>query len=77
MSGIRTSISVAFVMIFVSELAGASSGLGYQMSVSQLSYRMDQMMAILFIFGIIGALTDFLFVNLTKITFPWIKNLNK
>jgi ABC-type nitrate/sulfonate/bicarbonate transport system permease component len=77
MSGLRTSISVAFVMIFVSELAGASSGLGYQMSVSQLSYRMDQMMAILFIFGIIGALTDFLFVNLTKITFPWIKNLNK
>lgn len=76
-SGIRTSIAVAFTMIFVSELAGASRGLGYQMSIAQLSYRMDKMIAILFIFGVLGVSTDYLFLKLTQIFFPWIKYTNK
>src|ERR1700704_6627720 len=33
-AGLRNSIAVAFVMVYVNELAGASSGLGYQISIS-------------------------------------------
>lgn len=71
-SGIRTSISVAFVMIFVSELAGASSGLGYRISISQSSYRIDDMMAMLIVLGILGASFDYLFLKITTKIFPWI-----
>src|SRR5439155_10912565 len=33
-AGLRTGVSLTFVMVFVSELAGASAGIGYKISVS-------------------------------------------
>lgn len=72
-TGIRTAIAVAFVMVFVSELSGASSGLGYRISIASLSYRMDQMIAALFILGALGAVTDHLFVFATQKLFPWLR----
>ncbi len=74
-SGIRTGISIGFIMVFVSELAGASSGLGYRISITQLSYRIDEMMAALIVLGILGALTDYLFLIFVRKLLPWI-NLN-
>ncbi|MFA6254358.1 MAG: ABC transporter permease [Candidatus Paceibacterota bacterium] len=76
-AGIRTAIAVAFIMVFVSELAGASSGLGYRISVTSLSYRIDQMIAALIVLGALGAITDQLFVLGTKKFFPWINYLSK
>ena len=72
-AGIRTSIAVAFVMVFVSELSGASSGLGYRISISSLAYRIDEMIAALIVLGALGAVTDQLFVFATNKIFPWIK----
>ena len=72
-AGIRTGIAVSFIMIFVSELAGASSGLGYRISISQLSYRIDDMMAVLIVLGAIGAVVDYLFMYSIRKCFPWIK----
>jgi ABC-type nitrate/sulfonate/bicarbonate transport system permease component len=72
-SGFRTGISMAFIMIYVSELAGASSGLGYQISISQLAYRVDRMMAALVVLGLLGALTDLLLTRLLWRIFPWLK----
>lgn len=72
-AGIRTSIAIAFVMVFVSELSGASSGLGYRISISSLSYRIDEMIAALIVLGTFGAITDKLFVVGTNKIFPWIK----
>lgn|SRR3990167_3673825 len=72
-AGIRTGIAVAFIMIFVSELAGASSGLGYRISIASLAYRIDEMIAALVVLGTLGALSDQLFVFSTKKLFPWIK----
>lgn len=76
-SGIRTSISLSFIMVFVSELVGSSSGIGYRLSISQMSYRIDDMMVILILFGVMGALSDYLFVKATNLYFPWIMRLNK
>ena len=72
-SGLRTSISIAFIMVYVSEIAGASKGIGYQISVTHLAYRIDQMMAALLVLAIAGALTDFLFARFVRIAFPWTK----
>lgn len=56
--GIRLSLGTAFVMLYVSELAGASVGIGYRISISQLAYRADLMVAGLLVLGIAASLTD-------------------
>jgi len=70
-AGARTGIGVAYIMVFVSELAGASSGLGYLIAVSQLSYRIDRMIATLFVLGLLGAATDQAFTYSVRRLFPW------
>lgn len=76
-TGIRTAIAVSFIMIFVSELAGASSGLGYRISIAQLSYRIDEMIAALIVLGALGAVVDQLFVFSTRKIFPWLRLATK
>lgn len=66
--GLRVGISVAFVMVFVTELAGASSGLGYQIAASQAAYRVDRMMAALAVLSGAGALAD----HLQSLTLHWL-----
>jgi len=72
-AGIRTGVSLAFIMVFVSELAGASAGIGYQISVSYLAYRVDRMMAALILLGLFGAAADFLLTRLIWVLFPWLR----
>jgi len=71
-AGVRTSIAIAFIMVFVSELIGSSSGLGYRISISQLTYRIDEMMATLFVLGALGALSDKLFVFVINKKYSWL-----
>ena len=72
-AGIRNGIAVAFIMVFVSELAGASSGLGYRIAVMQFAYRTDEMMAALVVLGALGATADKLFVFSTRKLYPWLR----
>ena len=72
-AGFRISIAISFIMLYVSELAGASSGLGYQISSSHLAYRMDKMLAALIILGLSASLVDFIFNRGIKYFFPWVK----
>ncbi|HPG41122.1 MAG TPA: ABC transporter permease [bacterium] len=72
-AGLRTSIAIAFIMVYVSEIAGASQGIGYQISISHLAYRIDKMMAALFVLALAGVVADMVFTKTMKIIFPWIK----
>lgn len=72
-AGIRVGVAIAFVMVFVSELAGASAGIGYQISVSHLAYRVDRMIAALTTLGALGYVTDLALTEGTKRVFPWMK----
>ena len=72
-AGFRISIAISFIMLYVSELAGASSGLGYQISSSQLSYRMDRMLGALIVLGLTASLIDFIFTKIVKHFFPWVR----
>jgi len=71
--GLRVGISMAFVMVFVSELSGASSGIGYQISISYLAYRVDRMMAALAVLGLLGLVCDFVLVRTLQWALPWIR----
>ena len=75
--GLRTGVAIAFIMVFVSELAGASAGIGYQISVSHLAYRVDRMMAALILLGLFGAVADVILIRLTWFVFPWLKLLTQ
>lgn len=70
--GIRLSISMSFIMLYVSELAGASAGLGYEISSSHLAYRMDKMFAALFTLGFFAAFADYAFNVSIRRIFPWV-----
>jgi ABC-type nitrate/sulfonate/bicarbonate transport system permease component len=72
-AGLRTSIALAFVMTYVTELAGASAGIGYQISISHLAYRIDRMVAALVVLAAAGALFDGVFTRLVRFTFPWLR----
>jgi len=56
--GIRLAAGTSFIMVFVSELAGATGGLGYRISIAQLAYQTDLMLAALFVLGFAGLATD-------------------
>lgn len=72
-AGLRTAVALSFVMVFVSELAGASSGLGYQISVSHLAYRVDKMMAALLVLGLCGAAADLIITQALERMLPWLR----
>lgn len=72
-AGCRSGISMAFIMVYVSELAGASSGIGYQISVSHLAYRIDRMIAALLVLGTCGAVADLLVRGTFRLLFPWLR----
>ena len=71
-NGIRIGIGMAFIMLFVGELSGASSGLGYFISQATSLYRSDMLIAGLITLGGFAAATDYLFVKICKKLFPWV-----
>lgn len=72
-NGVRIGIATAFIMVFVSELAGASTGLGYRIALAQITYQIDLMVAGLMVLGIFAAGTDHLFVFFSRKLFPWVE----
>lgn len=74
--GLRTAIATGFVMVFVSELAGAESGLGYRISITQLAFRVDRMMAALAVLALLCALADLSLSAAVRRLFPWLPRLH-
>ena len=72
-AGLRNGIAIAFVMVYVSELAGASAGVGYEINASYLAYRVDRMFAALIVLGALGALADLGVTKGLYAFFPWLK----
>jgi NitT/TauT family transport system permease protein len=72
-AGLRSGVAIAFVMVYVSELAGASAGLGYEISTSSLAYRVDRMIGALIVLGGLGALADLALAHALRVGFPWLR----
>jgi ABC-type nitrate/sulfonate/bicarbonate transport system permease component len=70
-AGMRTSIAIAFICVFVAEMAGAYEGIGFRISLSHLVFRADRMIALLAVLGGLGAATDWGFTYLVEKLFPW------
>lgn len=77
LSGLRTGISIAFILVFVAELAGASEGLGYRVAISYQTGRPDRVLAALIMLGGLGAAADTIFDHTIRKLFPWSLNIFK
>lgn len=76
-AGIRNSIAIAYIMLFVSEWIGAINGIGYRMNFAHIINRMDYLFIGLFQLGLLAFITDAIFVRLVALRFPWIGYTNK
>jgi len=72
-SGIRTGIGVAFVMLFIGEWIGAASGVGYRIGIGHTVGRGDLMVLGLIELGLLALVTDQLFARVTRYVFPWLR----
>jgi len=68
---LRVSLGFGVVMIYVSELSGASYGIGYRLSNAYLGYDMPMMFAAFINLTLIGFITDSLLVSGFKQICPW------
>jgi ABC-type nitrate/sulfonate/bicarbonate transport system permease component len=70
-TGVRISVSIAFIMLAAAEMAGARSGLGQLIQESYLVFRTDRMLVGIVMLGILGLVADRLFMAGIRHVFPW------
>jgi ABC-type nitrate/sulfonate/bicarbonate transport system permease component len=53
-AGLRIAMSLALVMMVISELAGSTDGLGFQMTLSEGRFDLPSMWAVIVLLGVLG-----------------------
>lgn len=71
LTGLRTSIGIAFILLVVAEMAGAFAGLGFRISISHLVFRTDKMLVGIIMLGVLGAASHKLFIKFANKVVPW------
>ena len=60
-SGLKLAASLAWINLVVGEMVGAQSGLGYLIIDARNQLRIDSVMAVIFVIGVIGIVINFIF----------------
>lgn len=71
MTGLRIGLALSLIMMVISEMFGAASGLGYVILQSQRLYAMTTMYAGVLLLGLIGLLLTLLFTRLESRALAW------
>jgi ABC-type nitrate/sulfonate/bicarbonate transport system permease component len=71
LAGMRIALSVAFVMMVVTELVAATNGIGYVTLVAQQSFQVSLMWAGMLLLGILGVFFNGLFVLVERRLLRW------
>jgi len=74
-AGMRTALSIAVVMIVVSEMAGSSDGIGYQLLQSQRAFDIPGMWSAMILLGILGYLLNVLFRGFERAVLGWHRDM--
>ena len=69
-AGMRTGMTIAFVVLVAAEMAGAFGGVGYRIYTSHLVFRVDRMMVGIIVLGMLGAVADLVFATIIA-SLPW------
>jgi NitT/TauT family transport system permease protein/sulfonate transport system permease protein len=70
-AGLRVGAAMAFVLIVVAEMTGATSGLGYRIYQAQLFSQADRLIFCLVVLGVLGAICDLAIGSATRPITRW------
>jgi ABC-type nitrate/sulfonate/bicarbonate transport system permease component len=70
-AGMRTSLSIAIILMVVTEMVGGRNGVGYLVLQAQRSFAFSDMWAGIILLGIVGYVANFLFVRAERGLLHW------
>ncbi len=70
-AGMRIALSIAFIMMVVSEMVGASSGIGFVTLNAQASFQVPLMWSGMVLLGVLGAFLNYLFQLVERRALHW------
>jgi ABC-type nitrate/sulfonate/bicarbonate transport system permease component len=71
-AGISNAIGLGYIIVFVAEFIGTSTGIGFRISEAHILFRVDRMICYLLILGSLGLATNRAFESLSLVSFPWL-----
>jgi ABC-type nitrate/sulfonate/bicarbonate transport system permease component len=70
-SGMRIALSIAFIMMIISEMVGATNGIGFITLNAQQSFQVPLMWSGMILLAILGAFFNFLFLLIERQVLRW------
>jgi len=70
-AGMRISLAFAFIMMIVTEMVGATSGIGFVTLNAQQSFQVPLMWAGMILLGVLGAFLNILFLLVERRVLAW------
>jgi ABC-type nitrate/sulfonate/bicarbonate transport system permease component len=70
-TGLRISLGISLIMVVISEMVAANSGIGYFILQAQRSFEVSQMYAGIFTLGLVGYLLNFIFIRIERKIVHW------
>lgn len=70
-AGLRASLTVAIVLMVVSEMVAAQSGIGYFILQSQAEFAIRKMWTGILVLAVIGTVLNYLFVFIERLALRW------
>ena len=71
MAGVRQSLSIALILMVISEMTASSSGIGYQILVFQTNYQYAEMWSGVVLLGLIGVVLAIIFQLVERRVLGW------
>jgi ABC-type nitrate/sulfonate/bicarbonate transport system permease component len=70
-TGLRISLGIGLIMVVISEMVAANSGIGYFILQAQRTFEVTNMYAGIFTLGVVGYLLNVIFLKLEKKIVHW------
>ncbi|MGQ0837032.1 ABC transporter permease [Actinokineospora sp.] len=70
-AGLRLSLSIAVILMVISELVGSENGIGYQLVQAQRDYELPTMWAWIVLLGVLGYLFNIALLMLERRALAW------
>lgn len=70
-AGMRIALSIAFIMMIISEMIGATDGIGYVTLNAQQSFEVPLMWSGMILLAVLGAFFNFLFMLIERRVLRW------
>jgi ABC-type nitrate/sulfonate/bicarbonate transport system permease component len=77
MAGIRQSLSIGLILMVISEMTNASSGLGYRITFFQQNFMIPEMWSGIILLGLIGIVLAVLFQIAEHFVLGWYRGLKE